>query len=112
MGRESSQQPARNNPRGVAFYIDAACSTNGPQPQIHDVKEEKDQIDREFIKALRQTEDELTKETEGGIVYLEVDGTNIHLQHEEKNKAEHKLGIISKGKERRYKQGKGEAKKL
>jgi len=76
------------------------------------LKEEKDQIDKEFIKDLRQTEDELTKETERGIVYLEVDGTNIHLQQEEKTKAELKLGIISKGKERRYKTGLGEAKKL
>lgn len=39
-------------------------------------------------------------------------GKRILLQHEEKKRAELKLGIISKGKERRYKQGKGEAKKL
>ena len=76
------------------------------------LKEEKEQIDQELIKALRQTDDELTKEADGGIVYLEVDGTNIHLQHEEKTRGELKLGIISKGKERRYKQGKGEAKRL
>ena len=76
------------------------------------LKEEKEEIDKELIKALRPTEDELTKETERGIVYLEVDGTNIHLQQEEKTKAELKLGIISKGKERRYKGGLGEAKKL
>jgi hypothetical protein len=76
------------------------------------LKEEKEQIDRELIKALRQIEDELTQETERGIVYLEVDGTNIHLQQEEKTKAELKLGIISKGKERRYQKGLGEAKRL
>jgi len=76
------------------------------------LKEEKEEIDKELIKALRQTEDELTKETERGIIYLEVDGTNIHLQQEEKTKAELKLGIISKGKERRYKEGLGEAKRL
>jgi len=76
------------------------------------LKEEKEQIDRELIKALRQNEDELTREADSRIVYIEVDGTNIHLQHEEKKRAELKLGIISKGKERRYKQGKGEAKKL
>jgi len=76
------------------------------------LKEEKEEIDKELIKALRPTEDELTQETERGIVYLEVDGTNIHLQQEEKTKAELKLGIISKGKERRYKGGLGEAKKL
>ena len=68
------------------------------------LKEEKEEIDKELLKALRQTEDELTKETERGIIYLEVDGTNIHLQQEEKTKAELKLGIISKGKERRYKE--------
>ena len=76
------------------------------------LKEEKEEIDKELIKALRPTEDELTQETERGIVYLEVDGTNIHLQHEKKKRAELKLGIISKGKERRYNKGKGEAKKL
>jgi len=76
------------------------------------LKEEKEQIDQELIKALKQTEDELTKETEIGIIYLEVDGTNIHLQQEEKTKAELKLGIISKGKERRYQTGLGETKKL
>jgi hypothetical protein len=76
------------------------------------LKEEKEEIDKELIKALRQTEDELTKEADSGIIYLEVDGTNIHLQQEEKTKAELKLGIISKGKERRYKEGLGEAKRL
>ena len=76
------------------------------------LKEEKEEIDQERIKALRKTEDELTKEADSGIIYLEVDGTNIHLQQEEKTKAELKLGIISKGKERRYKTELGEAKKL
>jgi hypothetical protein len=76
------------------------------------LKEEKEEIGQELIKALRQTDDELTKEADGGIIYLEVDGTNIHLQHEEKTRGELKLGIISKGKERRYKTGSGEAKRL
>jgi len=76
------------------------------------LKEEKDQIDKELIKALRQTEDELTREADSRIVYIEVDGTDIHLQHEKKKRAELKLGIISKGKERRYRGGKGEAKRL
>ena len=49
---------------------------------------------------------------QGGIIYLEVDGTNIYRKQEEKTKAELKLGIISKGKERRYKTGLGEAKRL
>jgi hypothetical protein len=76
------------------------------------LKEEKEEIDQERIKALRKTEGEFTKEADSGIIYLEVDGTNIHLQQEEKTKAELKLGIISKGKERRYKTGLGEAKRL
>jgi len=76
------------------------------------LKEEKEDIDKELLKALRQTEEELTKETDSGIIYLEVDGTNIYLQQEEKTKAELKLGIISKGKERRYQKGLGEAKRL
>ncbi|GAG99745.1 unnamed protein product, partial [marine sediment metagenome] len=76
------------------------------------LKEEKDQIDQELIRALRQKEDELTKETDSQIIYLEVDGTNIHLQHEEKTRGELKLAIISKGKERRYRTVKGEAKRL
>jgi len=33
------------------------------------LKEEKEQIDQELIKALKQTEDELTKEADGGIIY-------------------------------------------
>jgi hypothetical protein len=76
------------------------------------LKEEKDQLGQELIKALRQKEKELTQETDSQIIYLEVDGTNIHLQQEEKKQAELKLGIISKGKERRYKEGLGEAKRL
>jgi hypothetical protein len=76
------------------------------------LKEEKEEIDKELIRALRQTDDELTKEAGERIVYLEVDGTNIHLQNEEKKKGELKLGIISKGKERRYEKGSGEAKRL
>jgi hypothetical protein len=75
-------------------------------------KEEKEQIGQELLKALRQNEDELSKEAWGEIIYLEVDGTNIHLQQEEKTKDKLKLGIISKWKERRYKMGLGEAKKL
>ena len=49
------------------------------------LKEEKDQIDQELTRALRQEEDGLTQEADSGIVYLEVDGTDIHLQHKEKS---------------------------
>ena len=47
--------------------------------------------------------------------YLEYffgEAIRIHLQQEEKTRGELKLGIISKGKERRYQTGKGEAKRL
>jgi len=45
------------------------------------LKEEKEEIDKELIKALlREKEEELTQEADSGIIYLEVDGTNIHLQ--------------------------------
>ena len=39
-------------------------------------------------KNLRQSEDELTKEADSRIVYIEVDGTGIHLQNEKKKRAE------------------------
>ena len=98
------------------FYGDSPSFESVRQQTIRQgkkiLKEEKDQIDRELIKALRQTEDGLTKEADNRIVYIEVDGTGIHLQYEKKKRAELKLGIISKGKERKYKQGKGEAKRL
>jgi hypothetical protein len=45
-------------------------------------------------------------------IYLEVDGTMIHLQKQKKKKAELKLAIIHKGKEKRYPAGTSDAKKL
>jgi hypothetical protein len=45
-------------------------------------------------------------------LYLEVDGTMIHLQKQQKKKAELKLAIIHKGKEKRYLTGTSDAKKL
>ena len=45
-------------------------------------------------------------------LYLEVDGTMIHLQKQKKKKAELKLAIIHKGKEKRYPAGNSNAKKL
>jgi hypothetical protein len=45
-------------------------------------------------------------------VYMEVDGTMIHLQKQQKKKAELKLAIIHKGKEKRYLTGSSDAKKL
>jgi len=45
-------------------------------------------------------------------VYLEVDGTMIHLQRQKKKKAELKLAIIHKGKEKRYPAGNSDARKL
>jgi hypothetical protein len=98
------------------FYGDSPSFESVRQQTIRQgkeiLKEEKERIDKELIKALRQTDDELTPGNGDRIIYLEVDGTNIHLQNEKKKRAELKLGIISKGKERRYNKGKGEAKKL
>ncbi len=45
-------------------------------------------------------------------IYLEVDGTMIHLQKQTKKKAELKLAIIHKGKEKRYPLGSSDARKL
>jgi hypothetical protein len=45
-------------------------------------------------------------------LYLEVDGTMIHLQKQKKKKAELKLAIIHRGKEKRYPAGNSNAKKL
>jgi hypothetical protein len=45
-------------------------------------------------------------------IYLEIDGTMIHLQKQKKKKAELKLAIIHKGKEKRYPAGTSDAKKL
>jgi len=45
-------------------------------------------------------------------LYLELDGTMIHLQKQKKKKAELKLAIFHKGKEKRYPSGSSDAKKL
>ncbi len=45
-------------------------------------------------------------------LYLEVDGTMIHLQQQTKKKAELKLAIIPRGKEKRYPTGSSDAQKL
>jgi len=45
-------------------------------------------------------------------LYLELDGTMIHLQKQKKKKAELKLAIIHRGKEKRYLTGNSPAKKL
>ena len=45
-------------------------------------------------------------------LYLEIDGTMIHLQRQKKKKAELKLAILPRGKEKRYPTGNSEAKKL
>lgn len=48
------------------------------------LREEKEEINQEIIQLLQ--EDALTKVVGNKIVYLEVDGMNIHLQQEEKTK--------------------------
>jgi len=52
------------------------------------------------------------KKLSGEPLYLEVDGTMIHLQKQPKKKAELKLAIIHRGKEKRYPAGSSDAQKL
>jgi len=54
----------------------------------------------------------LTPKSNTEPLYLELDGTMIHLQKQKKKKAELKLAIIHKGKEKRYPAGSSDAKKL
>ncbi len=74
-------------------------------------KQEEYAFDQNLTEALKPTKlipNKSTKET----IYLEVDGTMIHLQKQKKKKAELKLAIIHKGKEKRYSAGSSDAKKL
>ncbi len=65
-------------------------------------------FDQNLDKALKSTSTPVQSDP----IYLEVDGTMIHLQKQKKKKAELKLAIIHRGKEKRYLTGKSPAKKL
>ena len=65
-------------------------------------------FDQNLDKALKSTSIPVQSDP----IYLEVDGTIIHLQKQTKKKAELKLAIIHKGKEKRYPNGGSDAKKL
>jgi hypothetical protein len=67
-----------------------------------------DQNLTEALKPTKLTPNKSTKET----IYLELDGTMIHLQKQKKKKAELKLAILHKGKEKRYSAGSSNAKKI
>ncbi len=75
-------------------------------------KQEADAFDQKLEEALRPTTTFTPKVSSEETLYLEVDGTMIHLQQQKKKKAELKLAIIHKGKEKRYPAGGSEAKKL
>ena len=66
--------------------------------------------------AFGQQLDEALKSTSTPVqsdpIYLEIDGTMIHLQKQTKKRAELKLAIIHKGKEKRYPLGNYPARKL
>ena len=74
-------------------------------------QQEANTFDQNLTEALKPSSlnpNQLVPET----LYLEVDGTMINLQKQTKKKAELKLAIIHKGKEKRYLTGNSNAKKL
>jgi hypothetical protein len=74
-------------------------------------KEEEYTFEWNLQEALKPTTATPTKPS-GETLYLEVDGTMINLQKQKKKKAELKLAILHKGKEKRYPSGTSDAKKL
>lgn len=75
-------------------------------------KEEAYTFDRKLEEALKPTTRSNPTKSSPEPLYLEVDGTIIHLQKQKKKKAELKLAILHKGKEKRYQTGTSQAKKL
>jgi hypothetical protein len=75
-------------------------------------RQEAEAFDQQLEETLRPTTTFTPKASSGETLYLEVDGTMIHLQQQKKKKAELKLAIIHQGKEKRYPAGNSEAKKL
>jgi hypothetical protein len=67
-------------------------------------------FDQKLEEALKPTITSTLDKSE--TIYLELDGTMINLQKQIKKKAELKLAIIHKGKEKRYPAGNSDAKKL
>jgi hypothetical protein len=66
-------------------------------------------FDQSLEEALGKTQPKVTKSSSEPL-YLEIDGTMIHLQKQKK--AELKLAIIHRGKEKRYLTGSSDAKKI
>ncbi|HER24983.1 MAG TPA: hypothetical protein ENO17_08050 [Candidatus Atribacteria bacterium] len=73
-------------------------------------RQEEYAFDQNLEEALKPTT--LTPKSNREPLYLEIDGTMIHLQKQQKKKAELKLAIIHQGKEKRYPSGNSDAKKL
>jgi hypothetical protein len=76
------------------------------------LKEEKHFFDTQIEDALKPDTISTPIIPSSEILYLEVDGTMIHLPCEKKKKAGLKLAILHKGKEKRYPHGATDAKKL
>jgi len=74
-------------------------------------KQEEYTFDQKLTEVLKPTTLTPNRST-GETLYLELDGTMIHLQKQQKKKAELKLAIIPRRKEKRYLPGSSEAKKL
>ena len=75
-------------------------------------EEEEHFFDTQLQDALKSDRASIPARPSSEPLYLEVDGTMIHLQCEDKKKAELKLTILHKGKEKRYPHGATDAKKL
>lgn len=76
------------------------------------LKEEENLFDSLLQEAIKPVTPFIPTTPSSEPLYLEVDGTMIHLQKQDKKKAELKLAIIHRGKEKRYPHGATDAKKL
>ncbi len=76
------------------------------------LKEEENLFDSLLQEAIKPITSFIPATPSSEPLYLEIDGTMIHLQKQDKKKAELKLAIIHRGKEKRYPDGVTDAKKL
>ena len=76
------------------------------------LKEEEHFFDSQLQDALKSDRVSIPNRPSSEPLYLEIGGTIIHLQCEDKKKTELKFAILYKGKEKRYPHGVTDAKKL
>jgi hypothetical protein len=103
----------RNAQRFLEYCYGDSVSFEAIRQQVqsqgtHIQQQEEYAFDRNLDEALKSTSTPVQSDP----IYLEIDGTMIHLQKQKKKKAELKLAIIHKGKEKRYPSGNSDAKKL